>query len=1158
MLSDPQDLPFLYCCFQLLECVLQILMFCVLNSEAIFFGLIVILLPVMIVYFLVSGLCSTQSNARTDVNVHLLLKPPWHRRVRRRRRRCHYWVYRLRMNRNALFRRQADEKPSQQHSLPTFDSSFDESDSFDSFLWSFPEDSDSQDCFRPHDFHDSFIMFNLRYGLDFDAFCSSLDPLLQHRKLDEAYRLFATLEPPLYDSLSLQVQADAYIMATHLDTQQFERYHYQFGDRSPRVPMAYHSEDRSGMPIVLDTGCSHSLSPVSSDFIGPIKPCKQRNLRGLNGTVDIVGVGTVEWIIRDYFDNVRIIRTTAYYVPDGNIRLFSPQSYFQEQHGRGCCSVHADRIILELLNGSELTFPYHSTSNLPLMLLDAHAPQPPTAGFTFQQISSFDNPRFFLSVAHETNQNLTSTQRELLLWHWRFGHADMRRVQRLFSKRKGSLGSELPPLLASTTPTLSSCPLPLCAACQLSKQRRTSPGTKPFSSGSKSPDKVLSTGHLQPGDAVSVDQYQSSTPGRLPTTFGKELPRDQFQGGTIFVDHASSYVFIRHQVSLRAGSTVKSKIAFEQVANSSGVKVKHYHADNAPFNAQEFKEHLTTMNQTVDYSGVGAHHQNGVAERSQQTITQWARAMMLNSILHWPDQADLKLWPFALQHAVWIWNHLPRDGHSLSPEEIFSQTIDPTNHEILQRLRVWGCPVYVLDPKLQDGKKIPKWNPRTRRGQYLGFSPNHSTHCSLVLNLSTGRVSPQFHVVYDERFSTVPNTDHGGPANPDHFNEVEWARLIETGHEHLYNDAESQQEINELPPLHPEWLEPHEVVEREQQRIEREQRQRLLNRQSIEPIRLQPPSEQTTIQVQNPPVNPEPTIPDHDIEIPVPDPEPEQPTVQDIPEAPPEPHLQREPSITPQRTTRSGRRVKPNPRVMGEDWVNYSKRINEQKHRFGAFTSQALASMKWENALNLLRSNDLKSMMALIQSNTDVDLNTIEDFPPHALGAQISSEDTPNWTEAMSGPLRDGFLKACATELATLVKKGCYDIVERQPWMHVLPSIWAFRIKRFTDGTLRKLKAQFCVRGDKQIEGVDFFDTYAPVINWTTVRLVLILSIILNLQTVQVDYTCAFVHADIDKPPGFEQMSPTDQAKAGVYISMPRGFSEPGKVLRLNKSLYGL
>ena len=55
--------------------------------------------------------------------------------------------------------------------------------------------------------------------------------------------------------------------------------------------------------------------------------------------------------------------------------------------------------------------------------------------------------------------------------------------------------------------------------------------------------------------------------------------------------------------------------------------------------------------------------------------------------------------------------------------------------------------------------------------------------------------------------------------------------------------------------------------------------------------------------------------------------------------------------------------------------------------------------------------------------------------------------------------------------------------------MHVLPSTWAFRCKRFPDGTIKKLKARFCARGDRQLEGVDFFDTYAPVASWSTVRL---------------------------------------------------------------------
>ena len=135
---------------------------------------------------------------------------------------------------------------------------------------------------------------------------------------------------------------------------------------------------------------------------------------------------------------------------------------------------------------------------------------------------------------------------------------------------------------------------------------------------------------------------------------------------------------------------------------------------------------------------------------------------------------------------------------------------------------------------------------------------------------------------------------------------------------------------------------------------------------------------------------------------------------------------------------------------------------------------------------------------------------------------------------------------------------GVWEVVVRENWMHVLASTWAFRIKRFPSGVIRKLKARFCARGDQQIQDVDYFETFAPVVSWTTVRLLLILSVQLQLATRQVDYTAAFVHADIDRPPNYDQMTPEEQRRQGVYIEMPRGFSEPGKVLKLNKSLYGL
>ena len=108
--------------------------------------------------------------------------------------------------------------------------------------------------------------------------------------------------------------------------------------------------------------------------------------------------------------------------------------------------------------------------------------------------------------------------------------------------------------------------------------------------------------------------------------------------------------------------------------------------------------------------------------------------------------------------------------------------------------------------------------------------------------------------------------------------------------------------------------------------------------------------------------------------------------------------------------------------------------------------------------------------------------------------------------------------------------------------MNVIRGTWAFKIKRYPDGLVKKLKARFCVRGDCQIKGVDYFDTYAPVVSWNTVRLLLILTAQLGLATKQVDYTVAFVHAPIPRPPNYDKMSPEEQRQAGVCVKMPKGF----------------
>jgi hypothetical protein len=97
-------------------------------------------------------------------------------------------------------------------------------------------------------------------------------------------------------------------------------------------------------------------------------------------------------------------------------------------------------------------------------------------------------------------------------------------------------------------------------------------------------------------------------------------------------------------------------------------------------------------------------------------------------------------------------------------------------------MHVWGCPVYVLDPKLQDGKKLPKWNPHSHHGQFWGISSEHLSTIGWILNLHTEHVSPQYHVMYDDLFSTVPNAETGGIL--DHCWEHNWHKILQSGVEH--------------------------------------------------------------------------------------------------------------------------------------------------------------------------------------------------------------------------------------------------------------------------------------------------------------------------------------------------------------------------------------
>jgi hypothetical protein len=107
--------------------------------------------------------------------------------------------------------------------------------------------------------------------------------------------------------------------------------------------------------------------------------------------------------------------------------------------------------------------------------------------------------------------------------------------------------------------------------------------------------------------------------------------------------------------------------------------------------------------------------------------------------MHWKDGIDASIWPMAVTYVTHIYNNTPNDGVSLM--EIFTGSTIPRHR--LMDTHVWGCPVYILNPKVQQGQKLPRWQPRSRQGISMGLSKQHTSEVTRVLNISTGSINTQ-------------------------------------------------------------------------------------------------------------------------------------------------------------------------------------------------------------------------------------------------------------------------------------------------------------------------------------------------------------------------------------------------------------------------------
>jgi len=164
----------------------------------------------------------------------------------------------------------------------------------------------------------------------------------------------------------------------------------------------------------------------------------------------------------------------------------------------------------------------------------------------------------------DVGEEAQNASAEFLRWHHQLGHLSPKKVKIL-----AKIGV-LPKRLAD-------CQVPICTSCLFGKATR-----QPWRSKTRRSNNSNAIPLTKPGQCISVDQLESSTPGLVAQMRGTPM-KQRYKGAAIFIDQYSGLSYVHLQKTLSGEETVAAKEAFERYARSHGVQVMHYHADNGRF-----------------------------------------------------------------------------------------------------------------------------------------------------------------------------------------------------------------------------------------------------------------------------------------------------------------------------------------------------------------------------------------------------------------------------------------------------------------------------------------------------------------------------------------------------------------------------------------------
>lgn len=149
-----------------------------------------------------------------------------------------------------------------------------------------------------------------------------------------------------------------------------------------------------------------------------------------------------------------------------------------------------------------------------------------------------------------------------------------------------------------------------------------------------------------------------------------------------------------------------------------------------------------------------------------------------------------------------------------------------------------------------------------------------------------------------------------------------------------------------------------------------------------------------------------------------------------------------------------------------------------------------------------------------------------------------------SYQEAINCPENEKWIEAMDSELSSLQKNHTWSLVDLPEGRKVIDNKWIFKLKHNSAGDIERFKARLVVRGFTQQHGIDYLETFSPVVKLTSVRLILAIAASHSLKLKQFDVETAFLYGSLDEE---------------IYMRQPKGYEDrTERVCKLNKSLYGL